>query len=64
VKQAAATHELPVNNPIYFEMVADPTMQINGFQDVGLKNFLSTGFCFLCMEVAIVIVAVFAFSKA
>lgn len=64
VKQAAATHDIPVNNPVFFEMVNDPSVQINGFQDEGVKSFLSASFCFLCMEAIVVFLAAFAFSKA
>jgi len=64
VQQAAATYDIPVNNPIYFEMVTDPADRINGRQDEALKNFLSAGFCFLCVEAVVVFIAAFAFSKA
>lgn len=64
VMQAAATHDIKANNPVYFEMVADPGMQINGFQDIGLKTFLSATISFVCTALVVVVIAAFAFSKA
>jgi hypothetical protein len=63
VRQAAASYNLRVSNPVYLQMVDDPAREIDAYRDDAYRTFIHAAFYFVCVEVGLVVVAAFTFSK-
>lgn len=51
-RQAASAFNIPVKHPVFFEWVEDPRVQIDGYQQDGLRSFVNGSFAFFLFEIA------------